>query len=110
MWKQFKKLERRVEENEPALRFQILGLKSAKDEIEEARLEFKSYVVNQGQFDLMRHDCCQRLRRAIVKQNGYVEQEGLTVEEERCMKFLEKGNQKWGHEKMAESLMIHEAK
>ena len=48
MWKQFKKLERRVEENEPALRFQILGLKSAKDEIEEARLEFKSYVVNQG--------------------------------------------------------------
>ena len=65
-----------MEENEFALRFQILGLKSAKDEIEEARLEFKSYVVNQGQFDSMRDDCCQRLHRATAKQNGYVEQEG----------------------------------
>ena len=38
----------------------------------------------------MRDDYCQRLRRAIV--NGYVEQEELTSEEERRMKFLEKGS------------------
>ena len=78
IWTQFKKFEKRMEENELAMRFQILGLKSAKDEIEEARLEFKSYVVNQVQFGSMRDDYCQRLHRAIEKQNGYVEQEGLT--------------------------------
>ena len=50
IWKKYKKLEKRMEENELALRFQILGLSSAKDEIEEARHEFKSYVINQGQF------------------------------------------------------------
>ena len=101
--------EKRMEENDLALRFQILGLKPAKGEIEEARLAFKSYVVNQGQLDSMRDDYCQRLHRAIVKQNGYVEQEELTSEEERRMKFLEKGNQKWGQEKIAERLMIRES-
>ena len=65
--------------------------------MEEARLEFKSYVVNQGQFDSMRGDYCQRLRRAIAKQNGYVEQEELISEEEKRMKFR-KGNQNWGRE------------
>ena len=40
-----------------------------------------------------------------MKQNGYVEQEELTSEEERCMKFLEKGNQNWGQEQIAERLM-----
>ena len=70
------------------LRFRILGLSSAKDEIEAS--------ANQGQFDSMRDDDCQRLHRAIVKQNGYVELEELTTEEERCVKFLEKGNQKMG--------------
>ena len=54
--KKYKKLEKRIEENGLELRYQILGLSSAKDEIEEARLEFKSYVINQGQFDSMRDD------------------------------------------------------
>ena len=63
--------------------------------MEEARLEFKSYVVNQGQFDSMRGDYCQRLRRAIAKQNGYVEQEELISEEEKRMKFRE-GKSKLG--------------
>ena len=98
IWKKYKKLEKRMEENELALRFQILGLSSGKDEIEEARLEFKSYQINQGQFDSMRDHYCQSLRRAIVKQNGYVEEEESMSEGERCMKFLEKGNQKWGRE------------
>ena len=87
------------------MRFQVSGLSSAKDKIEEARLEFKSYVIYQRQFDSMRDDFCQRLHRAIAKQNGYVEQEELTSEEERCMKFLEKGNQNWGQEQIAERLM-----
>ena len=70
IWKQYKKLEKRMEENELALRFQILGMKSAKDEVEEARLELKTHVIKQGQLDSMRDDYCQRLHRAIVKQNG----------------------------------------
>ena len=44
IWNQYKNLEKRMEENELALRPQILGLSSAKDESEEARLEFKSYM------------------------------------------------------------------
>ena len=66
-------------------------------------------MINEGQVDSMRDDYCQRLHRAIVKQNGYVEQEELTSEEERCVKFLEKSHRGWGQEKMAERLMIHGA-
>ena len=62
--KPYKKLEKRMEENEPALRFQVLGLKSAKEETEEARLEFKSYVVNQGPFSR------ERLRRVLRKKTS----------------------------------------
>ena len=38
-----------------------------------------------------------------------MEQEELTSEKERCMQFLEKVNQKWGQEKMAERFMVHES-
>ena len=41
-----------------------------------------------------------------MKQNGHVEEEELTSEE--GVKFLEKGNQKWGQEKMAARLMVRE--